>query len=308
MIPLNRRGPAILARKIRRWFEPDLDPARVERVFAEFDDQRGYAAWHARCRAALERPLPVRERPGPVVAQGFAVEQVLSREAAAGLLAEARGERQPGRLKLDSAKLEGYGLDDPSLVRRLAEGALTPAVDAHCLEFFRSEYFVYWCTLSRTAPVAGPANVSFMWHCDRGPRAHLKLLLYLNDHSEHGGGTSYLDLAASDAVARSGYVFARGRRRTGSLEELSALAGRPLAAHEHLPRAGDAVLFQPARVLHSGITPRSGPRYVFTLCLLPSPLPWSVALERSTRIDLRSHPIWHDDAGDLAQGFALPGG
>lgn len=306
MIPLNRHGPAILLRKLRRWFEPDLDPRRMTRVFAEFDDHRGYAAWHAHCKAALARSLPVRHAPGPLVKDGYAVEQVMSREVAAGLLAAASAGQQPGQLKRDSAKLEGYGLDDPALVRRLAERALTSEIDAHCLEFFRSEYFVYWCTLSRTAPVEGPASVSFMWHSDRGPSAHLKLLVYLNDHGEHGGGTSYLDLAASEAVARSGYVFARGRRRTGSLEELSSLAGRPLAAYDHLPRAGDAVLFQPAHVLHRGVTPRLGPRYVLTLCLLPSPVPWPVALERSAQIDLRSDPIWHDDARDLARRFASP--
>ncbi len=311
MIPLNRHGPAILVRKFKRWFEPDLDAARVTKVFAEFDDRRGYAAWHTHCKTVLARPLPIRDAPGPVVKDGFAVEQAMPRETAASLLAAASAGQQPGMLKRDSAKLEGYDLDDAALLRRLAASALTPQVDAHCLEFFRSEYFIYWYTLSRTAPVEGPEgrpSVSFMWHCDRGPSRHLKLLVYLNDHSEHGGGTSYLDLAGSEAVARSGYVFARGRRRTGSLEELSTLAARPLAAYEHLPQAGDAVLFQPSRVLHRGITPTLGPRYVLTFCLLPSPVRWDVALERSAQVDLRRDPIWHDDAGELAGRFAVTSG
>jgi len=303
MIPLNRHGPAVLLRKLRLWFEPDLDPSRVAKVFQEYDDRRGYAAWHTRCKAALARPLPVRASPGPVTQTGFAVQQVMPGEAAAALLADATSGRESGRLKRDSAKLEGYDLDDPALVRRLAEAALTDEVDAQILEFFGSEYFVYWYTLSRTAPVEGPATVSFMWHCDRGPSAHLKLLVYLNDHSEHGGGTSYLDLAGTEAVGRGGYVFARGKRRTGSLEKLSKLAGTPLVAYDHLPRAGDAVLFQPSRVLHSGITPKLGPRYVFTLCLLPSPVRWQQALERSAQVDLRNDPIWHADARDLAQRF-----
>lgn len=303
MIPLNRHGPGILLRKVRHWLEPDLDARRVTQVFEEFDQRRGYGAWHAYCRNALQRPLPARAAADPVSANGFAVERVMSRERATELLSAARADQAPGRLKRDSAKLEGYGLDDPALVQRLAGQALSPEIDAHCLAFFGSEYFIYWYTLSRTAPAEGPANVSFMWHCDRGPRAHLKLLVYLNDHDEHGGGTSYLDLPASETVARSGYVFARGKRRTGSLQELSTLAGRPLSAYEHRPRAGDAVLFQPSRVLHSGITPTLGPRYVFTLCLLPSPVPWQQALARSAQVDLRHDPLWHGDAGDLAQRF-----
>lgn len=303
MIPLNRHGPAILMRKLRRWLEPDLDPGRVGRVFREFDEQRGYGDWHAQCRAALARPIPAQADSSAIVQDGLVVEQAMSAPVARELLIDASADREPGRLKLDSAKLEGFSLDDPQRVRRLVEHALTPAVDAHCLSFFGSEYFVYWYTLSRTAPAQGPANVSFMWHCDRGPRAHLKLLVYLNDHSEHGGGTSYLALPGSEAVARSGYVFARGRRRTGSLEALSTLAGQPLSAYEHLPRAGDAVLFQPSRVLHRGMTPDRGPRYVFTLCLLPSPVGWSSALDRGAHIDLRQDPLWHDHARDLARRF-----
>lgn len=307
MIPLNRHGPAVLMRKVRRWLEPDLDPRRVAKVFAEYDERRGYAAWHARCKAALARPLTPRDAPGPVSQQGFVTQPVMSGETAAELLAAVGVERgkEPERLKRDSAKLKGYDLEDPAVLRQLARSALTAEIDAHCLDFFGSEYFIYWCTLSRTAPLSeGRPTVSFMWHCDRGPRTHLKLLVYLNDYSEHGGGTSYLDLAASEAVARSGYVFARGRRRTASLEELSALAQRPLAAYDHLPRAGDAVLFQPSRVLHRGIAPTLGPRYVLTLCLLPSPITWSAALERSAQIDLRHDPIWHDDARGLAKRFA----
>lgn len=304
MIPLNRHGPAILLRKVKRWLEPDLDPARIARVFTDFDDHRGYAAWHAHCKAVLARRLPERDVPGAVVKDGFTVQQVMSGETAADLLAAAGGDQQVARLKRDSAKLEGYDLADATLVQRLIESALTTEVDAHCLEFFRSEYFVYWYTLSRTVPVEGPASVSFKWHCDQGPRTHLKLLVYLNDYREHGGGTSYLDLASSEAVAKSGYVFARGRRRTASLDELAALVGRPLVSYDHHPRAGDAVLFQPSRVLHCGITPNLGPRYVFTLCLLPSPVPWRTALAREAQIDLREDPIWHADARGLEKRLA----
>ena len=306
MIPLNRHGPAILLRKARRWLEPDLDPRRVAKVFEEFDERGGYAQWHAQCKAALARPQTLRDAPGPVVKNGFVVKQAMSTNQATELLAAvgAADGKDPERLKRDSGKLEGYPLDDPALLRRLAQAALTSEVDAHCLDFFGSEYFVYWCTVSRTAPLAeGAPTVSFKWHCDRGPRAHLKLLVYLNDHREHGGGTSYLDLDASAAVASSGYVFARGKRRTGSIQELSALAKRPVTPYDHLPRAGDAVLFQPSRVLHRGITPTLGPRYVLTLCLLPSPVGWSVALDRSAQIDLRHDPIWHADARALAKRF-----
>lgn len=99
-------------------------------------------------------------------------------------------------------------------------------------------------------------------------------------------------------------MFARGRRRTESLNELAAMAGTELRAYDHHPQAGDAVLFQPARVLHSGITPKHGPRYVLTLCLLPSPVPWREALARGMQIDLRTDSLWHDDARQLESRLA----
>ena len=303
MIPLNRHGPGILLRKISRWFEPSLDPTRVERVFDHYDRASGYEAWQEYCCTRLLRPLPSRSAPAPLVTAGFSVLEVMPAARAAELLRSVSAEQSVARLKRDSAKLEGYELRDPALVTRLIDAALTPTVDAHCLEFFRSEYFVYWYTVSRTAPGPSPASVSFRWHCDKGPRAHLKLLVYLNGHSEHGGGTSYLDLAGSAAVARTGYKFARGRQRTDSLAELATLAGRALEAYDHHPRAGDGVLLQPARVLHSGIMPTHGPRYVLTLCLLPSPLPWREALARGAQIDLRSDPIWHADARQIEKRF-----
>lgn len=304
LIPLNRHGPGILLRKIRRWFEPDLDPRRVDAVFDEFDRARGYDAWHRHCRAQLARAVPLDADDQTLATRGFVPLPVMTPTRAAELLVLAGEDEGIARLKRDSAKLEGYALDDPIVVRQLLEAALTEPVDRHCLAFFGSEYLVHWTTLSRTSPSREPASVSFRWHCDKGPRAHLKLLVYLNDHSEHGGGTSYLDLAGTAAVARTGYVFARGKRRIDSLAQLGAMAGRALEAHDHRPHAGDAVLFQPSRVLHSGITPTLGPRYVLTLCLLPSPVPWREAFERGAQVDLRRDDLWHADAREIERRLA----
>ena len=214
MIPLKRHGAGILPRKIKRWFAADLDPRRAEKVFDEFDRIRRYEAWQTHCRLHLTRPLPANAGQGPVVDQGFVTLNVMPPAVAAELITEVDRQHDAARLTRDSAKLKGYQLDDPALLQRLLEAVLTSAVDHHCLEFFRSEYMVYWYTPSRTAASEEPASASFRWHCDQGPRTHLKLLVYLNDYREHGGGTSYLDLAASAAVARTGYLFARGERRT----------------------------------------------------------------------------------------------
>lgn len=159
MIPLNRFGPGILLRKLKRWFEAYLDPQRVVDVFDEFDRARGFAAWQTYCRTRLERALPDDADRAPVVERGYTTLPVMSANAAAELLQAASADQGIARLKRDSAKLEGYELDDPALVARLLEASLCDAVDAQALSFFRSEYMVYWYTLSRTEPNNEPASV-----------------------------------------------------------------------------------------------------------------------------------------------------
>lgn len=298
MIPLSRFTLPILADKLRKLFQPALDPARVQRVFHEFDVTRGYDAYAAWCREQYDRELPDADA-SPLLQQGFQTLDVLDPRVAAELVARASAENSLALLKRDSGKLKGYHLEDQAWIDLLFSHALTPAVDALCRRYFRSEYLVHWFALSVTAPSREPASVSFRWHCDKGPTSHLKLLVYLNGVEAHGGGTAFVGLDDTQAVARTGYLFARGRKRTGSLAELSAMAGRELHAYEHLPHAGDAVLFQPSRVMHSGITPSTGDRVVLTLCLLPSPMPWRQALARGTRVDLSRDPLWHGHAREL---------
>ncbi|MCC7410082.1 MAG: 2OG-Fe(II) oxygenase [Gammaproteobacteria bacterium] len=303
---LLRHTPAVLIAKLRKLFEPALDPARVQRTFAQYDQQRGYAAHHVYCRSRCTRPAP-EPAACALLDQGFQTIEVMSPDAAGTLLARVRAGSAIAKLKYDSDRLEGYRIDDPQLREAVLSAALCAPVDALATRFFRSEYFVHWFTLSRTDPAAARAPVSFRWHCDKGPREHLKLLLYLNDPTEHGGGTAFMNLADTAAVARSGYLFARGHDRTTDPGELSRLAGHALSARECRPRAGAAVLFQPARVLHSGITPTRGPRYVLTVCLLPSPVPWRDALRRGMLSDLAIDPLWHADASALRERFAAPG-
>ncbi len=74
------------------------------------------------------------------------------------------------------------------------------------------------------------------------------------------------------------------------------MAGRPLNTQLRAREAGEAVLFQPGRVLHRGISPTRGRRLTATLCLLPSPVPWQRAFASETLSDLAVDEKWHDDA------------
>ena len=305
MTILSRHAPAIIADKLRKLFEPTLDPGRVARVFHEFDEKRGYRAYHEYCQTRLARSIPD-GGPDALESDGFQLVEVMDKCAAARLLTDTAQTGAESYLKRDSRKLKGYAVRDSRRVEVMLAQALCAEVDALALRFFRSEYLVHWFTVSRTAPGSGPPSVSFRWHCDKGPRTHLKLLVYLNDASEHGGGTAFVDLAQTASLAASGYLFGRGRRRTTSLGDLSRMACATLEAHPFSVRAGAGVVFQPARVLHSGIAPDCGSRFVLTLCLLPSPVEWRAALAADTLTDLAHHPLWHAHADELRRCLGEP--
>jgi hypothetical protein len=285
-------------------FRPGLDRGRVERVHREFDDHRGFRRYHERCRAAFARDAKAPS--APINEAGFEYLPVMSQAGAEDLLERATATVPLTYVKKDTRNLEGFRLEDPRLVEELLVRALPDVVDDRVVGFFGSEYLVHWFTLTRTAPAPEQPSVSFRWHCDKGPRAHLKLLVYLNATDEHGGTTSLIDLAETARVARAGYVFGPTRRRTGDLALLSTLAGIELHECRRPLRAGEGLLFQPASVLHRGISPQRGPRVVLTLCLLPSPIHWREALHRGATSDLAQDDKWPRHASELLRDMGRP--
>ncbi len=179
--------------------------------------------------------------------------------------------------------------------------------DRILLDFFESEYLVHWALLSRN-PIAGERGiVSFKWHCDKGPARHLKLLFYLNGSEEHGGNTEFIEIDGSTRVAEKGYLFGRTRKRTREISVLSKLAGYELRSKMKPIRAGEAVIFPPATVLHRGISPTRSARSVLTLCILPSPVHWTEAFERGVICDLSQDAKWPKHADRLLQSLDAAG-
>lgn len=299
-----RYAPQFAASRIRKFFEPAIDPARVGRVYHEFEEMRGYRDYQAFCRTQLTRSIPASDTCS-LVESGFQTVEVMTALSAIEVLNSYTTPQAESFIKRDSRKLKGFRILDLEKIEALFTRVLSTEVDALVSLYFQSEYLVHWFTLSRTAPDE-PPSVSFKWHCDKGPRQHLKLLLYLNDATEHGGGTAFVDIDGTAQLARSGYLFARGRKRTSSIEQLSRLAGQDLRPYRCSARAGTGVLFQPSKVLHCGIVPTLGPRYVLTLCFLPSPMPWLAALRRKSLSDLASDPLWHAHARELQQRLSAP--
>lgn len=269
------------------------DPRRALATWQEFDERRRYAQYLAKCRAAWQRsPEPPADF--DLEHRGFTYLRALEPEAATACIAALESRHQPQLIKKDSRHLEGFRVDDRRWLEGLLGQMLQGRVDAAISGYFRSEYLVHWVTFQLTRPAREQKIVSFRWHCDKGPSAHLKLIVYLNPTVSHGGNTDFIDL--DDTVACRGYLFGWSKARTGDSADLARIAGRALTTYRREREAGESVLFQPSRVLHRGVSPTRGSRLTATLCLLPSPVPWRRALQCGTMSDLARDEKWHEDA------------
>jgi hypothetical protein len=201
--------------------------------------------------------------------------------------------------------VESFPIDDAEFIEELLTSALTPEVDDRATRFFGSEYLVYWFVVNGAMPLPDENRNAFLWHCDTGPRAHLKLLVYLNSAEEHGGNTAFLDIEATRKLARSGYIFGSLAERREDLSSLAEGVGSRFEPKSWSVKAGEAFLFQPANVLHRGVMPSGDPRYVLHILLLPSPVPWKEALRRKVMIDITRDEKWHRDARELVRGLGL---
>jgi len=289
--------------RLRGWAsKPRLDPRWVERVRRRYEIEAGYADYHAFCRSRFTRsPAP---GPAPILEEGRERLRVLDASAAREIRREVETRFRCHPTVEKSRHLESFDVDDERWSRDLLERIVTREVDERAARFFGSEYFVYWFTITRAAPVPELGLNSFRWHCDRGPVGHLKLLLYLNGCEEHGGGTEFLDLDATRGLQASGYVFAPVKTRVVDLAPIAARSGVPYAPWSPEMRAGEGILFQPASVLHRGALPTHGPRYVVTVCLLPSPIPWRDAYDRARQLRAHGYDKWHENAAQLREALA----
>ncbi len=277
-----------------RFYKPELDAGRAQRVYRDYDIGRRYGEYHEYCQARFKREAEA--APGTdLQQQGFEYFTALKEQEAVRRCEELHG-YSSGLIKKDSKHLEGFQSADKSWVEELLGMVLTGPVDQRILEYFKSEYLLHWVTFSVTRQAREQKSVSFRWHCDKGPSAHLKLIVYLNPTGEHGGNTEFINLEDSKAVARHGYLFGWSKSRTSDIQRLSRIAGRELTSHASPLRAGQAVLFQPAQVLHRGFSPDRGDRLVLTLCILPSPVHWKLALQSGVLFDLAVDEKWHEDA------------
>lgn len=236
-----------------------LNPNNARELRRKYDIVGGYENYHRRCQEQCQR-----------APEGFCdgLEKV-------SVLTPEQAGKIRGLIDEDSDKLR-----DHDFRVWLLESILEP-LDGKLLAYFRSEYCPLWMRFYKNEPDNPPEeSYSFYWHCDGGPTAHLKLLLYLSSTEECGGNTAFIPSLLSWNLEEAGYTFCPMENRTVDLEPLCEELGLHYQEQRFDIQSGEGVLFEPAQILHKGIWPTEAPRYLVQICFLPCGIPWRDACAR----------------------------
>ena len=280
-----------------RWVK--LDPARTVAAQTHFNTKGGYDAWHTYCRQEFKRAAG--RDASKLKSDGIAVVKCLNAQEAVATkeLALAKAEAFASAKKAvnysDVMKFSNSDFLLPTVTKML-----NAEMDNTATDIFGSEYYVHSLMINRTMP-SKVSKRSFLWHCDRGPKDFIKINMFLDATSEHGGTTEFLNLQDSAAFEKAGYTFGANARRVADLSGLSRrLKVEPKVIHPQLA-AGEAFAFFPARSLHRGFLPTKGIRHMLSIVLLPSPIHWTKAWKATSKTGyhLISSATFPDKASSL---------
>ncbi len=173
---------------------------------------------------------------------------------------------------------------------------LVGALDAKLKNYFFTNYAILFCTFMETYPNAdavdgNDTNVSMGWHCDGGPSCLIKLLLYVNDSTEHHGGTEVVDRYTTDLFKKIGYVACPVEHRKIDLQPLAERYRIPYRPELMQPAAGQGLLFEPSNIMHRGSRPTAGVRRILQLGIIPWAEGWRHFLQRTGEF------VWKNEAG-----------
>lgn len=174
----------------------------------------------------------------------------------------------------------------------LVEMILTPELDAEIKSYFGSHYSVMWAGYSEVKHEESAGRYFSKWHCDGGPSSHLKAITYLNSTSDHDSATLVADLASTQRLKEVGYILNDINKRQGDISDLLEACDIDFKSERIEFEAGDTVLFNPSQIVHRAEAPKEGGvRYSFTLCFVPSPIPWKALYDKGIGCGICCQPF-----------------
>jgi len=279
-----------------------LDPSRSDAVVTAYDEDRGYRAYHEHCQRLLKKTINDNAANDELSQRGIERIHALDASMTSDTLNTIISESTVSVQKENIDYSEMLTIADLHFIENLFKKIFTPRFEQKLIQYFKSEYCIYWYTILRATP-SPQARRSFLWHCDKGPSCHIKLLLYLNGTEEHGGNTKFLDRLTTKRFTETGYLFGPVDARQADLSSLATTENIEYEPKQWDMQPGDGILFEPSQILHCGILPTKGPRYVLAFCLLPSPIPWHKAFQHTQGKNMSEDYAWHKCADDIRKAL-----
>jgi hypothetical protein len=273
-------------------------------VFREYDGRRGFDAWSAECRAASTRPARKAEN-DVLGTRGFAHVRVMQDAQARVLRDQFDTADAALRERKASAISQTITASDPKTLKAVVDQLITPAVDQVLYDYFGSEYCAYWYSFSRALPNKEPKR-AFLWHCDKGPTMHAKMLFYMTSVEETGGNTYLLDRNTTERFDKAGYIFGSQKDRKDDLSEFAQKNGIAYEPFSFDMKPGEAILFLPQKVMHRGLLPTKSPRFIMQVTFLPSKRHWRDSLHQDSTMsldELAKDYAWPNHASELRQAL-----
>ncbi len=157
-----------------------------------------------------------------------------------------------------------------TIIKECAELVFVNRVNELISNYYQSEYKVYWSTFDEVDSEANNYKPHTYWHLDGGVRKTLKLFVYLNPVTEHGGNTLIIDQGRTHQLRVAGELPIEEEKRKKDLTPVLQKMGLSTYCLAYDLKAGDALIFDPIKLAHKCLPPRAGAqRYTLSFTLAP---------------------------------------
>lgn len=132
-------------------------------------------------------------------------------------------------------------------------------------KYFKSNYKIFWSSFDVVKSNALEDNYSTLWHLDGGSPKTLKLFIYLNPVSIHGGNTLIIDQNRTKVLRDAGALPIEHEKRKLDLSSTLQKLKLDTSTFSYNYEAGCALLFSPLLLAHRCLPPKNNQKR-YTIC------------------------------------------
>lgn len=168
------------------------------------------------------------------------------------------------------AEAECLGTVVNEIIDQCAEHLFIGNVHSLLSTIFQGAYKARWPRLDVVDSSAIDYEYNKLWHLDGGITGTLKLFVYLNPVSEHGGNTPIIDKDRTEILRCSDALPLCETQRSEDLTSQLTALGLDTGYKMYDLKAGGALLFSPLLLAHRCLPPRFDKKR-YTVCFTLTP-------------------------------------